>query len=522
MTVRPYQVARTGATPAMLGRERLFEVLYRQLTKGTPDHVTVVGPRLFGKTVLLNHLAHHVRPGRDGYLTSVYWDLGHGAPGTDQEFYECLAKLIKTALVSVNEPLAAEIDPSKGKKDLDDVFDLLILENKRILVIMDGFDRVLSVTGLTRNVWDGLKALGDKKSLWFVTGSRKRLRELCKTEASQTSDFWEIFNPNPTRVGQLEDHDWDGFLQPFTSRGVTFDNSARKELQNWTGSAPVLAAAILEILHHRTVDGATVTRTEVNSAAAEVSNDYGDWLAELWDDCSEDMQADLATLLKGECPVAEFHADRRRELEFRGYVSLSGKGIRLACRLMEKHTQSNANQVANLRHLFGNSEKFGENVRSLLELRIGQIRSTDPELFNTVWKAIRDLDEPPLSLGWARTIANRTLKLIWEKEVPAGEIPIEWMHDLKQSAPADRKVPRRAGQQCGLLRALTGTDDIPRLTKWVTKPTYTLVDHIQTLGDLGQHREDERITWSYAASFCFVAIELLDSLYRDFSSQSQM
>jgi hypothetical protein len=518
MTVRPYQVNKTGTTPAMLGRERLFEVLYRQLTKATPDHVTVVGPRLFGKTVLLHHLAQHVRPGHDGYLTSVYWDLGHGSPATDQEFYECLARLIKAALENVKEPLAAEIDPTKGKKDLDDVFDLLVLDNKRILVVMDGFDRVLSVTGLTRNLWDGLKALGDKKSLWFVTGSRKRLRELCKTEASQTSDFWEIFNPNPTRVGRLEDHDWDGFLKPYTARGVTFDGSARKELQNWTGGVPVLAAALLDVLHDRTTDGATVTKNEVDAAAGEVSQGYGDWLAALWDDCSEDMQSDLATLLKGESPAAEFQEDRRRELEFRGYVNLPGKSIKLACRLMEKHTESHANQVANLRRLFGDSEKFRENVRGLLELRIRQVRSPDGELFNTVWKAVRDLDEPPLSLGWARTIANRALKLIWDKELPTGEIPIEWVHDLKQSAPADRKVPRRAGQQCGLLRAITGTDDIPKLTKWVTKPTYTLVDHIQTLGDLGQHRDDERITWSYAAAFCFAAIELLDSLYRDFSS----
>jgi hypothetical protein len=207
VTLRPYQVTRTGAIPEMLGRERLFDQLYRQLSKSTPDHVTLVGPRLFGKSVLLNHLAKHVRPGRDGYLTSVYWDLGHETPGTDQEFFGSFAGAVRAALLGRRDDLANEINPERGKKDLNDIFDLLADDNQRLLVIMDGLDRALSATTLTRNLWDGLKALGDKKSLWFVTGSRKKLRELCKTKESQTSDFWAIFNPNPVRLGKLDDSD---------------------------------------------------------------------------------------------------------------------------------------------------------------------------------------------------------------------------------------------------------------------------------------------------------------------------
>jgi hypothetical protein len=47
-------------------------------------------------------------------------------------------------------------------------------------------------TGLTRILWDQLRSLGQKASLRLVTGSRCPLRELCKTEESRTSDFWEI------------------------------------------------------------------------------------------------------------------------------------------------------------------------------------------------------------------------------------------------------------------------------------------------------------------------------------------
>ena len=43
----------------------------------------------------------------------------------------------------------------------------------------------------------------------FVTGSRRRLRELCRTEESQTSDFWEDFlRYTRCQVGCFEEHDW--------------------------------------------------------------------------------------------------------------------------------------------------------------------------------------------------------------------------------------------------------------------------------------------------------------------------
>ena len=77
----------------------------------------------------------------------------------------------------------------------DDVFADLAKEKEiaRILVVLDGFDHVLAGTGLTRNLWDQLRELARRPSLRLVTGSRRRLRELCRTEEVQSSNFWGIF-----------------------------------------------------------------------------------------------------------------------------------------------------------------------------------------------------------------------------------------------------------------------------------------------------------------------------------------
>ena len=194
MSDKPYQVLGVGV-PAMLGRKKLFGKLYRHLTKATPDHMCVVGPPLFGKSVLLNHLAAHFKSRSDHYVTSLYWDLRHGTPSTDDEFRRSFAQRVKDALEPTQPDLAEylELEAEELSDLLHLVFDEMKSQGIRFLAVLDGFDHVLARSGITKNLWDELRNLGQMPSLRLVTGSRSPLRELCRTEDSRTSDFWEIF-----------------------------------------------------------------------------------------------------------------------------------------------------------------------------------------------------------------------------------------------------------------------------------------------------------------------------------------
>ena len=167
------------------------------------------------------------------------------------------------------------------------VFDEMDGKGLRFLAVLDGFDHVLAGSGITRNLWDDMRTLCQKASLRLVTGSRSRLRELCKTEDSRTSDFWEIFYDTPLQVGCFEDHDWSGFLDPFKLRGVTFDGSALKEITNWTGGVPVLAAALAERLLAKASDGVTISKPHVDSNAEATAEERRGLLTALWDDCPD-------------------------------------------------------------------------------------------------------------------------------------------------------------------------------------------------------------------------------------------
>ena len=521
MSDSPYQVLGVGIPP-MLGRERLFAELCRHLIKSTPDHMCVVGPPLFGKSVLLNHLASHFKDAGDHYVTSLYWDFRHGTPMTDDEFRQRFAERIKDALKPAQPELAEYLElEEEGLRDLLHlVFDDMERKGLRFLAVLDGFDHVLAGSGITRNLWDEMRDLGQKTSIRLVTGSRRRLLDLCKTEDSRTSDFWEIFYDEPLQVGCFEEDDWDGFLNPLDKlRGITFDRSARDEIVNWTGGTPVLAAALADRLLAEAPEDEELSKPHVESISEAMAEDRRGLLAALWNDCPIELRSDLVALAKSELTLSEVPDPRRRDLQLRGFVRLSRNKLQSSCHFMARYAQQQASEVSNLQRLFGNAERFESNIQSLLELRLAQITRADSRLLGDIEKAIRDLlPEPTQSVNWARSIAERALELIWEAELPANRsMPHNWKFVGVKFDEGDR-LPRKRGPQCGILRLITGTEDHDPVSRFVTKQTCLLVDHLHSVGNFGQHREGSTVSVPIAATFCLSAISLCESLARDLAT----
>ena len=528
MKTNPYQVL--GASVAsMLGRAALVQRLDSHLQKTTPDHLSMVGPAHYGKTVLLQHLSGTYRTESSHYMTAVYVDLRHRIPASDREFMQRFAEEIRAALEPVHGEFAEwiESDDESVHEVLGLVFDELAKSDERLLVVFDGFDYALAGSGLTRNLWDQLRALAQKSSLRLVTGSRRPLRELCNTEETRTSDFWEIFFDTPVRVTALVDTDVETFLQPLRDEGCEFDESAQKEVSNWTGRVPVLLCALLHELweEHR---GARLSKPSVDAVAGKVLAERQQLLAALWDDCDDELQADLGMLSKGDIPLTELSEKRRDALEERGFGHVSGSRMRGSCRLMQRYAGKQAPAVAQLTRLMGTTSGFDAHVRSLLELRLAQVsaKGVDDDLRGYVGNAIRDLSPAPeRALIWVRGIANRALKLIWAAEIPPDRtLPAAWLEEWRYAdvnyTHDEGRLPRSPGAQCGLLRLATGTERTIRQTSYVTRTTYLQLDYLQSVGDFGQHRDEyagTEVAVGFAASVVFTAISLLECLTQDLS-----
>ena len=512
----------------MLGRASLLRRINNHLLKPSPDHVSVVGPAHYGKSVLLRHLADVHRADSSTYLTTVHINLRRDTPTSDHAFKQRLSEEIKSQLQPHRPELSEilELEDEAIHELLDLVFTELANESTRVLVVLDGFDYALAGTGLTRNLWDQLRSLAQKPSLRLVTGSRRPLRELCRTEESRTSDFWEVFYDTPIRVAALDDSDWDAFLQPLLDAGCTVDESARKELSNWTGGVPLLVCALLQKLWE-THRGADLSKREADQAAETVLEERRGLLEALWDDCDIELRADLGTLAAASIPLVDLSDGRRRALEIRGFGRASKKRLGGSCRLMQRYAREQAPALADLTRLFGTDAGFEAHIRSLLELRLAQVTGpeTDRSLRESVSNAIRHIEpRPEHALTWVRSIASRALALIWEAELPADRmLPSEWLDEWRHAGvrnlPEDRgKLPRSSGAQCRLLRLITGSDRTPRQSRYVTKPTCLLVDHLQSVGDFGQHSEgfpETDISIGFAASSVLSAISLVESLTAD-------
>ena len=308
----PYQVL-GPSVPAMLGRAALMGRIDNHLQKPSPDHVSVVGPAHYGKSVLLKHLAASYGAGADGYAAAAYVDLRHPVPTSDLDFMQRFATEIKTVLQAAGSQLADSLEGPEGHEYLDLVFRELEGEGGRLLAVLDGFDYALAASGLTDNLWDQLRTLAQRNSLRLVTGSRRPLRELCRTEESMTSDFWGIFYYEPLRVAAFNDDDLEALLLPFRDAHYEFDGPVREELANWTGGVPLLTCALLLKLwveYH-----GTISRPVVEQAAIAMLAEQRGLLDELWDHCSDELRADLGTLSCGNIPLADLSVARQRALE---------------------------------------------------------------------------------------------------------------------------------------------------------------------------------------------------------------
>ena len=338
-------------------------------------------------------------------------------------------------------------------------------------MVLDGFDYALAGTGLTRSLWDQLRALAQRDSLRLVTGSRRPLRELCRTEESRTSDFWEIFYDTPTRVTALDDDDIETFLKPLRDAGCEVDESAHKEIANWTGGVPVLVCALLQRLSEEHA-GTLLAKWEIDQAGAEVEAERGQLLAALWDDCNDELRADLGILSDGDVPLTELCKKRRRAIEERGYGRVSRNRLRSSCRLMQHYAKAQAPAIADLTRLLGTSAGF-----------------------ELVW----DAELPP---DW-------TLPAQWREE---------WEREEVRYTDDGGRLPTSLGAQCNILRLATGTEDTPRQVRYITKTTFLLLDHLQSVGNFGQHPDDSPITVGFSASIVFAAISLLECLTHDLAA----
>ena len=289
----------------------------------------------------------------------------------------------------------------------------------------------------------------------------------------------------------------------------------------------MFVCALLQKLWEQHRETPQLSKPEIDQTADAILKERHELLAELWEDCDVELRADLGTLANADISLTDLSDDRRQAIESRGFGRVSKSRLQGSCRLMQRYSEAQAPALAELKRLFDTAAGFETHIRSLLELRLAQVArpETDRNLRELVSNAVRDVEpHPENALTWIRSITNRALALVWNAELPPDRsLPPEWLSEWRHAGlrnlPEDRgKLPVGSGPQCHALRLITRSDRKPRQARYVTKTTCLLVDHLQSVGDFGQHREDfpeTDISIGFAAASVLSAISLVESLTAD-------
>lgn len=521
MIVDIYPLSSAAHVP-MLGRQAELRAIVDRVGKATGDHVSVVGAPYIGKTTFLRHLANEVGPTNGGYLSAVFLNLRHRTPSTDHEFRLRFINEVHQCLAAVGDDAAELIDLDSSQEDLPQVIEGLfdyVADYGRLLVVMDGLDHVLRSPSISRNLWDYLREIGLKSSCTFVTGTRRRIRELCNNPDSLASEFWNIFADPVMVLGPFDDAERDDVLAPLSGHVAELQESGRKEVSNWSGGHPALVALLCRTLADRGPT-AKVDNEAVNVAAESIcAGDYA-LLEHLWDDCPVEVRGDLHALATRQ-PAADSIPDERALFcAERGFLTAHRKPS-LKCRFIEKMALRHGSEVVELKRLFATELIYAAQMQRVLELRLAQVPGGDGKLRGYVSRAIREVAVgPEETLNSIRMISRRALELIWSAELENGSWPQRWSDawqaegsdGLKPLQRMDRGFPKQDGQQCAVLRDITGGyGNLPIVASYVTRASYILVEHVKGAGDLGQHLED-RLSEAYAVAICITCVELFARL----------
>lgn len=506
--------------PPMLGRVAILQKMMGALNKAIPDHLQVVGPRFAGKTVILHELAARLRQAGVPYSSVVLWDLGHQTPETDELFMQSLARELSAALKGTHADYAEHLRNPQGNpyRDIAEVLDLLKDENTKVLAMMDGFDKPLSNGQLTRNLWDQLRELALKPSLRLVTASRRTLRDLIRNPDAQTSDFWNIFDPTPVRVGCFDESDLSTVLTSMPDQQLAA--GAKTELWNASNGFPVLTFSILNALCQTGTVGA-VSSEAMRAACDSAFPALRDKLDALWLDCPPSCQ-DLLRRVLDEDSVARTGipaADAEMLIE-RGFVQSAANKLQRPSRLLGRYLEEQPHEGNALVRLFGTADVYQKNLKAVLERRIEQLSGIDSTLKRYLERGTEDLpDHPDVFLSNVRGIVNQAFELIWKAEIPDKRIPSEWMAIWRRNN--ERRVDEwettfpQGVHRVRLLNLITGTDRSAPCAKHVTKGTYVLMNNVHAFGDFGQHQEGAPIDPGTAYAALHLCVELAAALTRE-------
>ncbi len=212
------------------GREKEVRKIYSRLDAPHPQSISIVGDRRIGKSSLLNFI--YQRSNRKRHMQNyenaifVYMDFQSSADIDVTAFIDFLFSSFRYETNS-----SSKVDGADRTLDhLKEIVQMIHDEGRRIIVLMDEFERITRNEKFEESFFSFLRALANSYRVAYVTSSGAELQSMCHNKDISDSPFFNIFSNLPLRPFSSEEA--EGLISvPSRTEGVPLQPYAEKILE---------------------------------------------------------------------------------------------------------------------------------------------------------------------------------------------------------------------------------------------------------------------------------------------------
>lgn len=178
------------------GRKREVRKIFSRLDAPQPQCISVVGDRRIGKSSLLNHVFNegvrrkHMTQADKSVFVFMDFQSNHCKDSTG------FIRLLLSGLPAECRGGQSAND-SPSFTDLEVAAANLDSQGRRLLVLMDEFERITNNDAFEQVFFSNLRSLANLYNVAYVTSSYAELQDLCHTREISDSPFFNIFSNLP-------------------------------------------------------------------------------------------------------------------------------------------------------------------------------------------------------------------------------------------------------------------------------------------------------------------------------------
>jgi hypothetical protein len=331
------------------GRTKEIRKVYSRLDAPDPQSISIVGDRRIGKSSLLNYIYHpknrkqHMQNNENAIF--AYLDFQSDAAFDVPKFIDFLFNMFTLECKGKHDFAARP----RTLDELRAVVQELHGAGKRIVILMDEFESITRNPKFEKQFFSFLRSLGNNYKVAYVTSSSEDLQQMCYDKDIADSPFFNIFGKLPLRPFTREEA-VDLVVRASAFEGVPLEPHTAQIIE-LAGLFPlylqIACATVFEFLVDN--EGAGPNWDDIRKTYMdEVDQHY----RFVWERMDEAARGNLARVASGK-PVNKEHAFVNEELERRGYLVQSDKGLQLFSSSFRDFVLREAGDSGKKRGLFG-------------------------------------------------------------------------------------------------------------------------------------------------------------------------